>query len=72
MIEAGDHNGMKKYLLRKTDHISELVTEVRADLTKQQRIKVNTLLIVDIHNQTIIDNLIKQNITSPKEFLYES
>lgn len=58
-IEKGEHNAMKRYLQRKTDHINELVAEVRTDLSKQARIKVNTLLIVDIHSQTIIDNLIK-------------
>lgn len=40
---------MKKNLQRKTDQITELVTEVRTDLSKQARVKVNTLLIIDIH-----------------------
>ena len=40
---------MKKTLARKNNQINELVVEVRTDLSKQARIKVNTLLIIDIH-----------------------
>ena len=57
------YNAMKHALERKNKQINELVTEVRTDLTKQERIKINTLLIIDIHQQTILDLLIKQNTT---------
>ncbi|CAL6054637.1 Dynein_heavy chain [Hexamita inflata] len=75
VMETGEgdaYNAMKKAHARKTTQINELVTEVRTELTKQARIKINTLLIIDIHNQTILDNLIKQNTTQASDFTYES
>lgn len=70
--EPDCYNAMKKALERKNKQINELVTEVRTDLSKQERIKVNTLLIIDIHQQTTLDNLIKENTTEISDFTYES
>eukprot|EP00702_Spironucleus_salmonicida_P008256 EST49547.1 Dynein heavy chain [Spironucleus salmonicida] len=67
-----NHNAMKVNLQRKNEQIDNLVTEIRTDLSKTARIKINTLLIVDIHHQTILDELIKQNVIKTSDFNYES
>jgi len=46
--------------------------QVREDIPKNTRVKVNTLLIVDVHARDIIDGFVRDSILDTREFAWES
>jgi dynein heavy chain len=50
---------MKEYLEVVNRQLGELVTKVRSNLTKNDRRKFNTVLIIDIHARDIIDSFVR-------------
>lgn len=48
------------------------MVQVREDIPKNTRIKVNTLLIVDVHARDIIDGFVRDSILDTREFAWES
>ena len=49
-----------------------LVGKVREDLPKMYRLKVNTLLIVDVHARDIVDAFVRDGVSDAREFAWES
>ncbi len=50
---------MKKYGAKLKDEVNDLVREVRTDLKKLMRKKVNTQIIVDVHARDVVDKFIR-------------
>lgn len=63
---------MKEYLKKMNSQLDELVVQVRSNLSKNDRKKYNTLLIIDVHARDIIDNFVKDSIMDIYEFAWES
>jgi dynein heavy chain len=53
---------MKEYLEVVNKQLDELVVRVRSDLTKNDRRKFNTLLIVDVHARDIIETFVRDRL----------
>ena len=47
---------------RQTQQLLDLVANVRENIPRLQRVKVNTLLIVDVHARDIIDSFVRDSI----------
>lgn len=71
-ISEGQHRAMKKYLEKLNGQLDELVVRVRGDLSKNDRKKFNTVLIIDVHARDIIEDFVRDNITDSQEFEWES
>jgi len=71
-VREGDKHAMKTLEARLTKQLVQLVAMVRQDLTKINRKKVNTLLIIDVHSRDIVDLFIRESILNAKEFAWES
>jgi len=71
-VRSGDKYAMKLYAERQTKQLMDLVDKVRQNIGKQERIKVNTLLIVDIHARDIIDSFVRDSVLDAREFAWES
>ncbi|KAK6624941.1 hypothetical protein RUM44_011805 [Polyplax serrata] len=71
-ISEGHHRSMKKYLEQLNAQLDELVVRVRGDLSKNDRKKFNTVLIIDVHARDIIEDFVRDNITDSQEFEWES
>jgi dynein heavy chain len=71
-VRSGDKYAMKAYAERQSRQLMDLVAKVRQPIEKQERIKVNTLLIVDIHARDIIDSFVRDSVLDSKEFAWES
>ncbi|KAL0279459.1 UNVERIFIED_CONTAM: hypothetical protein PYX00_001007 [Menopon gallinae] len=71
-ISVGQHRSMKEYLEQLNRQLDELVVRVRGELTKNDRKKFNTVLIIDVHARDIIDDFVRDNITEAHEFEWES
>merc|ERR1719261_1243466 len=63
---------MKSLEVKLTKQLNDLVAAVREKLDKQTRIKVNTLLIIDVHARDIVDTFVRDSILNAKEFAWES
>jgi dynein heavy chain len=71
-IKQGNKTAMKKYSKMLIDQLEELVVEVRSDLNANDRKKVNTLIIIDVHARDIIDRFVRDSIMDENEFEWES
>jgi dynein heavy chain len=71
-VRTGDKYAMKVYAERQTAQLLELVSKVRQNIGRQERAKVNTLLIVDIHARDIIDAFVRDSVLDAREFAWES
>jgi dynein heavy chain len=49
-----------------------LVELIRTDVTKNNRLKINTLIIVDVHARDIVDGFVRDSILDAREFEWES
>ncbi|PRP82215.1 dynein-1-alpha heavy chain, flagellar inner arm I1 complex, partial [Planoprotostelium fungivorum] len=71
-IREGDKYAMKKLSAKLASRLIELVGEVRKDLTENDRIKVNTLIIIDVYQRDVIERFVKDSILDAREFEWES
>ncbi|XP_063229306.1 dynein axonemal heavy chain 10 [Bacillus rossius redtenbacheri] len=71
LIKQGRKEAMKEYLLQLNRQLDELVLRVRSELTKNDRRKFNTVLIIDVHSRDIIENFVRDNVTNAQEFEWE-
>lgn len=72
-VKEGDKYAMKKELERQSTNLLELVKCVRRpDLTLQDRLKVNNLIIRVVHGREIVDKFVRDSILDAREFEWES
>jgi dynein heavy chain len=71
-VNLGDKNAMKQYGGKLKDEVTDLVKEVRTDLSKLMRKKVCTQIIVDVHASNVVDGFIRDSIMDIREFAWES
>ncbi|XP_076804944.1 dynein axonemal heavy chain 10-like [Clavelina lepadiformis] len=71
-VRKGDKLGMKNYANHMHKQIDDLVTKIQTPLSKNERKKFNTVLIIDVHARDIIDTFVRDSILDAKEFEWES
>lgn len=52
--------------------MNDLIDLVRTDLNSQDRKKINSLIIIDVHARDIVDRFVRDSILDKKEFEWES
>uniref|UniRef100_A0A8C9FH70 Dynein axonemal heavy chain 10 n=1 Tax=Pavo cristatus TaxID=9049 RepID=A0A8C9FH70_PAVCR len=71
-VEKGEKQAMKLYAKKMHQQIDELVTRITAPLSKNDRKKYNTVLIIDVHARDIVDTFVRDSILQAQEFEWES
>ncbi|XP_049816413.1 dynein axonemal heavy chain 10 [Schistocerca nitens] len=71
-IKEGKKRSMKEYLEQQNRQLDELVVRVRGNLSKNDRKKFNTVLIIDVHARDIIETFVRDSIMDEQEFEWES
>ena len=71
-IKAGNKLAMKRFSKALGDQLEQLVVSVRSDLSSNDRKKVNTQIIVDVHARDIVDRFVRDSIMDENEFEWES
>ncbi|EDO35852.1 predicted protein [Nematostella vectensis] len=71
-VKKGDKMGMKNYARKCHRQIDDLVVKVRSNLSKNDRKKFNTVLIIEVHARDIIDSFVRDSIMDSREFEWES
>ncbi|XP_027024931.2 dynein axonemal heavy chain 10 isoform X2 [Tachysurus fulvidraco] len=71
-IRTGDQQALKQYGKKMHRQIDDLVKRITQPLKSNDRRKLNTVLIIDVHARDIVDSFIRDNITDTREFEWES
>jgi dynein heavy chain len=71
-VADGDIHAMKNELVKQTKDLNDLIALVRTDLDSNVRMKVNTLIILDVHSRDIVDRFVRDSILDAREFAWES
>uniref|UniRef100_A0A452SER6 Dynein axonemal heavy chain 10 n=1 Tax=Ursus americanus TaxID=9643 RepID=A0A452SER6_URSAM len=71
-VQEGEKQAMKDYGKKMHQQIDELVTRITTPLSKNDRKKYNTVLIIDVHARDIVDSFIRGSILEAREFEWES
>ncbi|XP_078713472.1 dynein axonemal heavy chain 10 [Lampetra fluviatilis] len=69
---GGDKMAVKDLAERLHLQIDELVTRIAQPLERNDRKKINTVLIVDVHARDIVDAFVRDSIMDAREFEWES
>ncbi|ESO91629.1 hypothetical protein LOTGIDRAFT_122204, partial [Lottia gigantea] len=71
-VKKGKKTALKDYAKQLHGQIDDLVVKVRSPLTKNDRLKFNSVLIIDVHARDIIDGFVRDSIMDAREFEWES
>ncbi|TKS80370.1 Dynein heavy chain 10, axonemal [Collichthys lucidus] len=71
-MEKGDKDAVKNFSKKVHHQIDELVTRIAQPMKKNDRRKINTVLIIDVHARDIVDNIMQNWITNARAFEWES
>ncbi|CAJ1068269.1 LOW QUALITY PROTEIN: dynein heavy chain 10%2C axonemal [Xyrichtys novacula] len=71
-VKKGDKHALKNYAKKMHQQIDELVTRITQPLKKNDRKKINTVLIIDVHARDIVDSFVLNSIMDAREFEWES
>eukprot|EP01028_Stygiella_incarcerata_P003072 TRINITY_DN1583_c0_g3_i1.p1 TRINITY_DN1583_c0_g3~~TRINITY_DN1583_c0_g3_i1.p1 ORF type:complete len:4602 (-),score=1271.77 TRINITY_DN1583_c0_g3_i1:125-13930(-) len=71
-VKGGDKTAVKTLSSKLTSQLNDLVAEVRKDLKANNRKKMNTMIIIDVHARDIVDRFVRDSILDAREFDWES
>ncbi|XP_031164939.2 dynein heavy chain 10, axonemal [Sander lucioperca] len=71
-VEKGEKYALKNYAKKMHQQIDELVTRITQPMKKNDRRKINTVLIIDVHARDIVDSFVLNSIMDAREFEWES
>ncbi|XP_025020180.1 dynein heavy chain 10, axonemal, partial [Python bivittatus] len=71
-VKKGEKQAMKIYAKKMHQQIDSLVTRITKPLSKNDRKKYNTVLIIDVHARDIVDTFVRDSIMEAREFEWES
>ncbi|XP_030074215.1 dynein axonemal heavy chain 10 [Microcaecilia unicolor] len=71
-VKKGEKQALKNYAKKMHEQIDELVTRITKPLSKNDRKKYNTVLIIDVHARDIVDIFVRDSIMDAREFEWES
>ena len=71
-LASGNANAIKDYRKEEVEGLTDLIKMVRSDLDGPVRTKVMCLITMDTHSRDILDKLIRENVTRPDEFQWQS
>jgi dynein heavy chain len=71
-LESGSESAMKEFLTLIRNRISKLISRVRGDLNMETRIKVITIITIDVHSRDVIKKFVDQRIVEQSHFAWTS
>jgi len=71
-LEGGSETAMKDYLHTIRNRISHLIERVRTDLGGDLRVKIITIITIDVHERDVVDNFVLKKIQDQQLFVWQS
>ena len=70
-LESGGESAMKEYLAQIKARIGFLIERVREDLTMELRIKVITIITIDVHERDVVSSFVDKKIEDMGSFAWQ-
>ena len=61
-LEGGSETAMKDYLTTIKNRLSHLIDRVRTDIGKDLRVKIITIITIDVHERDVIDAFVLKKL----------
>ncbi|RHY34017.1 hypothetical protein DYB32_001198 [Aphanomyces invadans] len=71
-LEGGQEDALKKYYEVCNTRLDDLIKLVQGELTKLDRVKIITIITVDVHARDVIQTLVSKKVNSSLDFLWQS
>lgn len=71
-LESGQEDSLKKYNEVCNARLEGLIRLVQNDLTKGDRIKIITVITIDVHNRDVVSALIQKKVENNVDFKWQS
>ncbi|OQS01624.1 dynein heavy chain [Achlya hypogyna] len=71
-LEGGQEDAMKKYLDVCNGRLDDLIKLVQGELTRLDRMKVITVITVDVHARDVVGSLVAKKVSSALDFAWQS
>ena len=71
-FESGQEDSVKKYCELCTSRIEGLIRLVQGELTTEDRIKIITVITIDVHNRDVVQTLVDKRVESNIDFKWQS
>jgi len=71
-LEGGSDNAMKLYLSLCEKRIQDLIKMVLEDLSSELRVKVITIITIDVHAKDVVDKFVQKKIADSQIFAWQS
>ena len=62
---------MKEYYIVIKERLSKLIDRVRTDLSDELRVKIITIITIDVHERDVVEAFINQKILSAEHFYWQ-
>ena len=69
-VEGGSETAMKDYLVVVLNRLKFLIDRVRHDLSSELRIKIITIITIDVHERDVVDMLVNRKIQDSGSFAW--
>ena len=69
-LEGGSEGAMKDYFATIILGIKYLIERVRQDLSSELRIKIITIITIDVHSRDVVDNFCFKRIQDSQSFAW--
>ena len=71
-LEGGSETSMKEYLSVVVTRIKYLIERVRNDLSAELRVKIITIITIDVHERDVVDGFVLRKIQDAGSFAWQS
>lgn len=71
-LEGGSESAMKDYLNVVKLRITKLIERVRSELPAELRVKIITIITIDVHERDVIENFYNRKIADAQSFAWQS
>jgi dynein heavy chain len=71
-LEGGSETAMKEYLVVVVARIAALIEKVRSDLSMELRVKIITIITIDVHERDVVDAFVLKKIQDVQSFAWQS
>ena len=69
-LDGGNENAMKEHLAQIVGRIKDLINCVRKPLTKDLRVKIITIITIDVHSRDVVDKFCLLRMYDQQGFLW--